>query len=79
MHHGGAGTTAAALRAGVASVPVTGVIDQPFWARRIHALGASCAPLRRVTLTAEALAASLTATLADVRGIPDALRMFHVF
>ena len=67
VHHGGAGTAAAALRAGVASVPVTGIMDQPFWARRLQVLGAAPAPLRRVTLTAEALASSLAATLADAR------------
>lgn len=67
VHHGGAGTTAAALRAGVPSIPVTGIMDQPFWARRLQVLGAAPAPLRRVTLTAEALARSLTASLTDAR------------
>lgn len=67
VHHGGAGTTAAALRAGVASVPVTGMMDQPFWARRLQVLGAAPTPLRRTTLTAESLAASVMAILADGR------------
>jgi sterol 3beta-glucosyltransferase len=65
VHHCGAGTVAAALRAGVPSIPVTGLMDQPFWARRLHALGAAPAPLQRVTLEAESLAATLATTLSD--------------
>lgn len=61
VHHAGAGTSAAALRAGVPSIPVTGIMDQPFWAKRMHDLGAATAPLRRVTLTADDLAAALVA------------------
>jgi UDP:flavonoid glycosyltransferase YjiC (YdhE family) len=63
VHHGGAGTTAAALRAGVPSVPVTGIMDQPFWARRVHTLGAAPAPLRRGMLTTDSLAEAVTAAL----------------
>jgi len=39
MHHGGAGTTAAAARAGAPQVVVPQVADQPYWARRIAELG----------------------------------------
>jgi len=56
VHHCGAGTAAAALRAGVPSIPVAGIVDQPFWAHRLHSLGAATPPLRRVTLSAEDLA-----------------------
>ncbi|MFI8996120.1 glycosyltransferase [Streptomyces sp. NPDC053542] len=45
VHHCGAGTTAAALRAGVPTVPVPVTADQPFWATRLTALGAATAPL----------------------------------
>jgi sterol 3beta-glucosyltransferase len=41
VHHGGAGTTAAGLRAGVPAVPVPLAADQPFWANRLVALGVS--------------------------------------
>lgn len=47
VHHGGAGTTAAALRAGVPSVCVPFTADQPFWAQRVAALGAGPPPVRR--------------------------------
>lgn len=40
VHHAGAGTTAAALRAGVPAVPVPVTADQPFWAARLAAVGA---------------------------------------
>lgn len=61
VHHCGAGTTAAALSAGVPSVPVAGIVDQPFWAHRLHSLGAAATPLRRIAVTAEDLADAITA------------------
>ncbi|WP_371100488.1 glycosyltransferase [Streptomyces sp. PU_AKi4] len=59
VHHGGAGTSAAALRAGVPAVPVPVTADQPFWARRLAALGAATDPVPFRSLTAERLAGSL--------------------
>lgn len=51
VHHGGAGTTGTALRAGVPSVAVPFGADQPYHARRLHALGVGPAPvgIRRLT------------------------------
>jgi UDP:flavonoid glycosyltransferase YjiC (YdhE family) len=59
IHHGGAGTTAASLRAGkpCAICPFFG--DQPFWARRVAALGVGPAALDRKALSAESLAAAM--------------------
>lgn len=59
VHHGGAGTTAAALRAGAPSVVVPMLSDQPFWGRLVHALGASAKPIPRAQLTADNLAAAI--------------------
>lgn len=59
VHHAGAGTTAAALRAGIPSVAVPIFTDQPFWARRIEALGAGPKPVAYKDLTADRLAAAL--------------------
>ncbi|MEW5850199.1 MAG: glycosyltransferase [Myxococcota bacterium] len=39
VHHGGMGTTAAALRAGVPSAVLSVFGDQPFWGRRLVAMG----------------------------------------
>ncbi|ADH90529.1 Sterol 3-beta-glucosyltransferase [Ancylobacter novellus DSM 506] len=56
LHHGGAGTTGAALRAGkpMAICPFLG--DQPLWARRIEALGVGTRPLDKRRMTADDLA-----------------------
>lgn len=62
VHHGGAGTTGAALRAGVPAVVVPYAVDQPFWGARVAALGVGPTPVPRRRLTAEALADALRAT-----------------
>ncbi|MEV4642717.1 glycosyltransferase [Actinoplanes sp. NPDC049548] len=67
VHHAGAGTTAAGLRAGVPAVAVPVLADQPFWARRLHRLGVSPAPIPLSRLTADRLAAALAAVTTDPR------------
>lgn len=65
VHHGGVGTTAAGLRAGVPSVVVPFMADQPFWGRRLAALGAGPAPIPRKQLTAGGLAEAITRAVTD--------------
>ncbi|HEY0526713.1 MAG TPA: glycosyltransferase [Stellaceae bacterium] len=65
VHHGGAGTTAAALRAGIPSIVLPVLGDQSFWGARLAALGAAPPPLPRRRVTAEALAASLRRVTTD--------------
>ncbi len=43
VHHGGAGTTTAAARAGAPQVIVPQIVDQPYWAARVAALGIGAA------------------------------------
>jgi vancomycin aglycone glucosyltransferase len=43
MHHGGAGTTTTAALAGVPQAVVPQVVDQPYWAGRVAALGIGAA------------------------------------
>lgn len=45
IHHGGAGTTSAGLRAGVPQVVVPFMADQPFWGSRVHAIGVGPKPI----------------------------------
>jgi sterol 3beta-glucosyltransferase len=65
VHHGGAGTTGSALRAGVPSIIAPLVIDQHAWAWRIEKLGVGLrvGPLRK--LTARKLAPALRTALND--------------
>jgi sterol 3beta-glucosyltransferase len=65
VHHAGAGTTAAGLRAGVPAVPVPVLADQPFWARRLTALGVAPGPLPLSSLNADRLAAALRTVTTD--------------
>ncbi|MFC9501255.1 glycosyltransferase [Streptomyces sp. NPDC056982] len=65
VHHAGAGTTAAGLRAGVPAVPVPVMTDQPWWAARLMRLGVSAEALPCTELTAARLADALTRTTQD--------------
>jgi sterol 3beta-glucosyltransferase len=66
VHHGGAGTTAAAAHAGVPSLVLPAFADQRFWAERAVRVGiALCADPRRAT--ARALEALLDCVLTDRR------------
>lgn len=67
VHHAGAGTTAAGLRAGVPTISVPIFTDQPFWASRLTSLGAAGAPIPYKTLTPQLLAERITQTLATPR------------
>jgi len=63
IHHGGAGTTGAGLRAGVPNIVVPFAGDQPFWGRRVAALNAGPEPIPVKKLDAGVLAAALTRAL----------------
>ena len=65
VHHGGAGATAAGLRAGVPSLIVPFNCDQPFWGRRVHALGVGPKPIPRRQLSVEKLAEGIRLMATD--------------
>jgi sterol 3beta-glucosyltransferase len=65
VHPGGAGPPGAGRRAGRPTVIVPHAVDQPFWARAVHARGASPRPLAPDRLDARHLSAALAAALAD--------------
>src|SRR5258708_27730457 len=51
VHHGGAGTTAAAVRAGIPSLIVPSYGDQPFWARCLNRPSGAPPAVRRENMT----------------------------
>jgi sterol 3beta-glucosyltransferase len=65
VHHGGAGTTGQALRAGVPSMVVPFGADQFYWGSRVMELGAGHVPIPFKKLSVENLAAALTQMISD--------------
>jgi UDP:flavonoid glycosyltransferase YjiC (YdhE family) len=65
VHHGGAGTTAEGLRAGVPSVIVPFVLDQPFWGARVKVSGLGPDPIPQKKLTADRLAGAIRTAVTD--------------
>jgi len=63
IHHGGAGTTAQALRCGIPSIIVPFTAEQPFWGETVWRLGAGPKPIPRSRLTSERLATAITGTI----------------
>jgi sterol 3beta-glucosyltransferase len=67
VHHGGAGTTAQAARAGKPAVVVPFFGDQFFWGERVHRAGGGPRPIPRGALTSERLVAAIDEALHDPR------------
>jgi sterol 3beta-glucosyltransferase len=65
VHHGGAGTTAEGLRAGVPNVIVPFAFDQFFWGARIKELGLGPDPIPQKELTADRLANAIRISGSD--------------
>ncbi len=59
IHHGGAGTTAASLRAGTPTIVVPFFADQFFWGDRVYAIGAGPKPIFRKKLTQKNLTSAI--------------------
>ena len=59
IHHGGAGTTATGLRAGIPGIVVPFTADQPFWGRRVASIGAGPDPILVKDLSAPKLVAAI--------------------
>ncbi len=65
VHHGGAGTTAAGLRAGVPTIVVPFFADQPFWGKQVARLGVGTPPIPRKDLTLDRLAIAMQTATGD--------------
>ena len=75
VHHGGAGTSAAAFRAGVPSVFVPHLVDQYSWAETARRLGVAPRPVPRRALSAERLARAIVQATRDGRMQARAARL----
>ncbi len=65
VHHGGAGTTAAGLRAGVPSIVIPFFSDQPWWGQIVYRKGVGPKPIPRGKLTTDKLAQAITQAVSD--------------
>jgi UDP:flavonoid glycosyltransferase YjiC (YdhE family) len=65
VHHGGAGVTGAATRAGLPSVVVPIFADQPFWGERVFQLGAGPRPIPAKRLSMKPLADAIRCATTD--------------
>jgi vancomycin aglycone glucosyltransferase len=65
VHHGGAGTTTAAARAGVPQVVLPHILDQFYWAHRVEVLGLGPAGLPVEVVNAEVLTDRISIALTD--------------
>lgn len=63
VHHGGAGSTMAGLRAGKPTVICPFFGDQPFWGQVVQRAGVGAAPVPQKSLSAERLASAIQAAL----------------
>ena len=67
VHHGGAGTTAAAVRSGAPAIIIPHAGDQILWAELALDLGCASFVIPAAELTAERLGQAIAATLANER------------
>lgn len=65
IHHGGAGTTSYALRAGVPSIVLPHNLEQPYWAQRLYELGVSPRPFPINRITPQRVAAAIDVAVSD--------------
>ncbi|MEH2126751.1 glycosyltransferase [Nostoc sp.] len=65
VHHGGASTTAAVLRAGIPSVTIPFFADQPVWGEKLNRLGVSPQPIPYHKVSDKTLAAAIEVVLHD--------------
>ena len=67
VHHGGAGTTAAALHAGKPNIICPFMADQPFWGNLIYQQGLGTKPIPQSKLTVDRLADAIRTCIDDQR------------
>ncbi|MGL4608331.1 MAG: glycosyltransferase [Trueperaceae bacterium] len=63
VHHGGAGTTAAGLRAGVPNIVIPHALDQFAWGQRVYELGVGPKPVPKKKLSVDRLSEAIQQAL----------------
>ena len=72
VHHGGAGTTGASIRAGTPTIVIPHNYDQPFWGQLVARLGIGPQPVPRKHLNPENLAQAIQKAVSDQRIVQNA-------
>lgn len=67
IHHGGFGTTAAGLRAGIPALVIPHLVDQFYWGDCVHELGVGAKPIRWANLEKSTLVESLRHLVQNAR------------
>jgi sterol 3beta-glucosyltransferase len=75
IHHGGAGTTARGLLAGVPNIILPFTSDQPFWGRQVYTLGAGPKPIPANNLSIKALSTAIDQVIKDQKMRTQAKRI----
>jgi sterol 3beta-glucosyltransferase len=75
IHHGGAGTTAEALKAGIPSIVIPFFGDQFFWGRQVFELGAGPEPIPRKKLTIDSLIKVINDVMTDQKIYQNAFEL----
>lgn len=78
VHHGGVGTVAAALRAGIPQIVTPFSADQPLWGEMVYRRGVGPRPIMRQQLSAARLADAITSTLVDQQISVNARRLASI-
>jgi sterol 3beta-glucosyltransferase len=65
IHHGGAGTTATGLQAGIPTITVPSFMDQPFWGQRVADLGVGPLPIPLKRLSVSEVEDAINIVLQD--------------
>ena len=66
IHHGGAGTTSAGLRAGISNIIIPFMADQPFWGNRVHAMGVGPKPILVKNISVEKIMSAIAEAESNV-------------
>ena len=77
IQHGGAGTLAETIRAGIPAIVVPFIADQPYWAQQVYKLGVAPKPIKRNLLNEQRLTNALQTVINDTELRKKARELGH--